>query len=486
MFGDHEQTKDPELSLGKDSLLDHTGSSDDDEAMINDMDTQGATIRYKTLTWQRAAFLLFSEYICLAIMSFPWAYSVLGLVPGILITIFITFTTWYTGLTITDYTIAHPGLTDVCDLGKHLFWNSKVVWWITAACFVANNIILAALHVLVGARYFNTITKNYEGGLINTCSLAFAVLATVLCCFLSLPRTFSQLSWVGLFSAGTQFVSVILAMIFAGIQEHPHSYDGTPVTWKVRADPRPGSLWPHSGNPYPTAMTAVLNITYTLVGQITYPSFIHQMKKPQDFKKAVTVVSVCELVLFVLVGSIVYVYVGDYYMTTPAYASLTGNYLYISFSFALPTLIFLGSLYTNVTSQFLMQFIFPKGSRNLHSNTFLGWGVWIGIVFACWALAFVIAEVIPFFSDLESIMSSLFDCWFGFVFWGAAYFQLRKNRPKKPYTFILDAFNVVLIVMGFYFFGPGVYSTVQSIVWNYQSGSYGNPFSCASTAITPE
>lgn len=82
-------------------------------------------------------------------------------------------------------------------------------------------------------------------------------------------------------------------------------------------------------------------------------------------------------------------------------------------------------------------------------------------------------------------MSSLFGCWFGYVFWGAAYFKLRGSNPKKPYRFILDALNVLIILMGLYFFGPGVYSTVQSIVWNYQSGEYGSPFSCTSTAFIP-
>jgi hypothetical protein len=42
----------------------------------------GHAIKYRTCSWQKTAALLFSEYICLAIMSFPWSYSVLGLVPG--------------------------------------------------------------------------------------------------------------------------------------------------------------------------------------------------------------------------------------------------------------------------------------------------------------------------------------------------------------------------------------------------------------------
>jgi hypothetical protein len=43
---------------------------------------ENASIKYRTCSWQKTAALLFSEYICLAIMSFPWSYSVLGLVPG--------------------------------------------------------------------------------------------------------------------------------------------------------------------------------------------------------------------------------------------------------------------------------------------------------------------------------------------------------------------------------------------------------------------
>lgn len=50
----------------------------------------------------QTAALLFSEYICLAIMSFPYSYSILGLVPGLLLTIvqaaFVLYTSlivWY-------------------------------------------------------------------------------------------------------------------------------------------------------------------------------------------------------------------------------------------------------------------------------------------------------------------------------------------------------------------------------------------------------
>ncbi len=49
------------------------------------------------MAFQTAA-LLFSEYICLAIMSFPYSYSVLGLVPGLILTVVIAGLVLYTSL----------------------------------------------------------------------------------------------------------------------------------------------------------------------------------------------------------------------------------------------------------------------------------------------------------------------------------------------------------------------------------------------------
>lgn len=58
----------------------------------------GNSIKYRTCSWQKTAALLFSEYICLAIMSFPYSYSVLGLVPGLILTVVVAAMVLYTSL----------------------------------------------------------------------------------------------------------------------------------------------------------------------------------------------------------------------------------------------------------------------------------------------------------------------------------------------------------------------------------------------------
>jgi hypothetical protein len=135
----------------------------------------------------------------------------------------------------------------------------------------------------------------------------------------------------------------------------------------------------------------------------------------------------------------------------------------------IPTLIFLGVLYASVSARFVFFRIF-EGTRHKNYHTVIGWASWIGILAATWVLAFVIAEVIPFFADLLSLMSSLFDSFFGWIFWGVAYLRMRRAQygPDfyKKRGLIRGwgglVFNVFIIVTGLYFLGAGTYVSDSS------------------------
>jgi hypothetical protein len=307
-----------------------------------------------------------------------------------------------------------------------------------------------------------------------TCSIVFSVITAVISFFVSLPRTFSGLSRLATFSAFFTFVSVLLATIFAAIEPHPAGYNPDPnhvTAGGTKMGGEPTVLaFPAAGTTFIAGMSAFLNISYTFIGQITLPSFIAEMKEPEEFWKSVTAVTIAEVFLFSIVGSVIYAYTGGQYMTAPAFGSL-GNEVYkkVSFSFMIPTLIFLGVLYASVSARFIFFRLFD-GTRHKSSHTVVGWASWAGILAVLWVLAFIIAEVIPFFSDLLSIMSSLFDSFFGFIFWGVAYMRMRhddygpgfyKNRGIRGWIgFIVNAF---LILVGIYFLGPGTYVSIPGL-----------------------
>ncbi|KAH7129559.1 transmembrane amino acid transporter protein-domain-containing protein [Dactylonectria estremocensis] len=457
--------------------------SDGDQADVDIVDKQlaseqGNGIQYRTCSWQKTAGLLFSEYIVLSIMSFPWSYSLLGLVPGLILTAVVAGLVLYTSLVLWEFCLRHPEVRDVCDVGQMLWWNKKWAWWWTAIMFVVNNTFIQALHVLVGSMYMNTMT---EADTIHACrTVTFAIVVTILSWLGSLPRTFNMLSKLGFGSAFFTFISVILATAFAGAQGKPAGYPdlGEPII----------SIWTPKTTTLVSGMSAFMNMSYTFIGQTTIPSFMAEMRDPRDFPKALWACTIAEIITFSVVGSVIYAYTGNQYMVAPAFGILTDTYKKVSYSFMVPTIIFVGCLYASVTGRFVFFRMF-NDSRHVTEHTFKGWFWWGFVLLISWVASFIIAEVIPFFSSLLSVMSSLFNCWFGFIFWGLAYFRMRNadlkvRRKRQP---IIDAIsvalNVIIILTGFLYLTLGTYVSVQGIIDQFEAGGVRGVFTCKSNGL---
>merc|ERR1712169_115526 len=92
---------------------------------------------------------------------------------------------------------------------------------------------------------------------------------------------------------------------------------------------------------------------------------------------------------------------------------------------------------------------------------------------------------IPFFSSLLSVMSSLFNCWFGFMFWALAYFRMRRVDLKIGRTrpvvgdYLSMALNVIIMLTGAMYLTLGTYVSVQGIIDAFDAGTVPGVFSCA-------
>ncbi|KAK7951826.1 Transmembrane amino acid transporter [Apiospora aurea] len=453
---------------------------------------ENSAIQYRTCSWQKTAALLFSEYICLAIMSFPWSYSILGLVPGLILTVAQALIVLYTSLVLWEFCLRHPEVRDVCDIGQMLFWGKKWAWWATAIMFILNNTFIQGLHILIGAKYLNTMVGP-DSSSVHCQTVAFGIIVALISWICSLPRTFEMLSKLGTASAFFTFISVILATVFAAIQANPANYHEAPGMSPSGAALPFGSpivtAIPVAGTTFVSGLNAFLNISYTFIGQITLPSFIAEMKEPRDFPKALWACTIAEILVFSIVGGVTYAYVGNQYMTSPAFGSLEDLYKKVSFSFMIPTLIFLGVLYASVSARFIFFRLF-QGSCHKNDHTLIGWASWSGILLATWILAFIIANVIPFFSSLLSLMSSLFDSFFGFIFWGVAYFRMRKAdgsvallKDRSIRGWLEGILNIIIILTGLFFLTAGTYASVEGIIEEFEAGTVGSIFQCASNGI---
>ncbi|GAA5981032.1 hypothetical protein JCM10908_003956 [Rhodotorula pacifica] len=427
-------------------------------------------IKERKLSWWEAAALLLTEYVVLAILAFPYSFQVLGYAGATVATVLIGLSTYYTSLVLWRFCLAHPQVRDIADAAQVLCGGRRIGWYIAFIGLALNNWFIMGLHAVAGATAIQTI----RGGTEST--IVWAVGITLIMWLFSNLRDFSSMSKVGLLASSTMFICVIIVLVGHGTQGNPSGYTpGLQITH---------SVWAAPGTTFVEGVNALLNIVYTFIGHALIPSFIGDMERPQEFPKALAVSMTAEMLLFTITGAVVYHYTGIELTTAPAYGSLRRHLGRIAAGFVLPTIIIVGILYSLVTSRAIFFQIFREGSRHRHEHTVLGWGTWIIIVFGGWTISFIVGEAIPFFSDMLSLISSLFDSWFGYIMWSAAWWQMNKGRrldgPRQIAEFVL---NILILITGFFFFGAGTYASVQSIINSYHAGAVKTPFTKANTGF---
>ena len=67
--------------------------------------------------------------------------------------------------------------------------------------------------------------------------------------------------------------------------------------------------------------------------------------------------------------------------------------------------------------------------------------------------------------DFLSIMSAAFDSFFGFIFWSIAYYHMNKgNLWSGPRNTVMSIINILLLCLGLFMLGPGLYTSVDAII----------------------
>ncbi|EME38058.1 hypothetical protein DOTSEDRAFT_48787 [Dothistroma septosporum NZE10] len=430
-------------------------------------------IKLRTMSWQKAAWLLAGDQVCLAIMAQSWSLSVLGWVPGIITMVVAGILFYITSLTMHKFIMKNPQIRDICDFGYYAFGKSNIAYHFTAFMLLANNILLIGFHVLTGAKVLNTLSDH------SMCTVIFSVIVALMGIVLSLPRTLKHVSFMSMFSAACMGMAILLFLVFSGIEKAPlYGYNGDyPTVGAVKT-----YAFPPAGTTWVACMNAVLNITFLWVPQILFPTFIAEMEKPQDFPKALTVLAGISAFLFIVPPAIGFRYLGQY-ATAPAFGSL-GVVVYKKASFAfviVPTLV-IGVIYANVSAKFVYGRIMGN-SRHGHSNTVIGWGVWGAVMAGIWLVAFIFAEVIPSMGDFLSLLGAAFDSFFGFIFFAVAYYHLYQGRFfSSPLRSTMTVVHIFVMICGLFLLGPGLYAAVKAIMADYATTTR-PAFSCKNLSL---
>ncbi|EIW64827.1 uncharacterized protein TRAVEDRAFT_42240 [Trametes versicolor FP-101664 SS1] len=395
-------------------------------------------IRYKTLSWPFVAAFMIAEIVSNGMLTLPNAMAVVGIVPSLVLTIFLGVFALYTAKLLIDFKLNHPEVHNMGDAGFIIF--GPIGREILSAGTVIFAIFAVGSEILSGQLALSTLSNN------GLCAMVLLAIFSVATFLLSVPRTLGGLNWLGLLSALFITLCGILAMVGAG---------ANPVPGRVIVATVPTTFY--------QAFLAITGPVFAYAGHFMFFILISEMRKPEDAMKAAWVLQGFSTVFYAVFSVVIYVYLGST-VASPALLSLPPVWSKITFAIGMVNFLISGALYTHAAAK-LVFFRFFRHSRHVYSHTILGWAIWVLLCFAAVAIAFIFATAVPIFSDMTGITASLFASWYTYgiagFFWLYDTFYLKGGLDALRRRWIGTSLAAATVLAGAFMCVAGTYVSIK-------------------------
>ncbi|CAK4022335.1 amino acid transporter like [Lecanosticta acicola] len=422
-------------------------------------DETHAEVKYRTLSWWQCSLLMIAETISLGILSLPSVLASVGLVAGIILITGLGICATYSGFVYGQFKLAYPHVANLADVGEVFFAPigfgraGREVFGFLQTVFL---IFILGSHLLTFTIAMNTITGH------ATCTIVWSVVGLVVMFLLSLPRTLKAVSYFSIAAFISIVGAVFVTVIAAGI-ENP----GADVEATVQTSFQP-------------AFTATLNICFAFAGHMAFLTFISEMREPRDFPKALIGLQSVEITLYLIAAIVIYVYIGQD-VASPALGSTAPVVRKVAYGIALPTIVIAGVIYANVIAKQIYLRIFEKDPSQMGKKSFKSVGTWVAIIASLWLIAWIIAESIPVFNDLNSLIAALFASWTTYGMPGAFWLFINYGQWFKGWRkCCLTGINLALFALGAAICGIGLYASGKAI---HDDAGQGASWSCADNSV---
>jgi amino acid permease len=416
---------------------------------------EGHEIKYKTLSWQLVSVLMIAEIVSNGMLSLPQSLAVVGIVPGLILIIFLGVFATYTSYLLVKFKLRHPEVHSMGDAGYILFgpFGRELLagGTIVFAVFATGGQLLAGQIALAALSNNRLCLLLYTG--------IFAI-PTLICSF---PRTFDRLSWISVPSVIAILVAGLVGMIGAG--QHPIPDRQLSAT---------------RGSSFYDAFFSITNPVFAYAGHFMFFILVSEMERPQDAMKAAYVLQGFATTFYAVFAAVMYAYLGPT-VQSPAFSSLHPTWMKAAYGIAIPNFLIAGSLYAHTASKLVFVRIF-RSSRHLYSHTLMGWSVWTVLVLVMNAAAFVLAVGVPVFGYLIGIAASLFASWYTYgvagAFWLHDAYHDGDGFKTWKRQWIQSSIAIATFLVGAFICVAGTYVMIKGIVEAYESGTVGSPFAC--------
>jgi hypothetical protein len=417
--------------------------------------------KFSRLGWKRLTVVLIVEAIALGSLSIPSSFATLGMVPGVICSIGLGLIAIYTSHVVGQVKLKFPQVAHYPDAGTLMFgrWGYEII----NVMLGLQLLFLVGSHCLTGTIAFMTIT---DSGL---CGVAWGVISAIILFLVALPPSFAEVAILGYVDFASIVIAIGITIIGTGVDSTNALGGLSAVDWQA---------WPKEGTTFTEGFIAVSNIIFAYSFAMCQFSFMDEMHTPKDYVKSIWTLGIIEIIIYTVTGALVYAFVGAD-VDSPALLSAGNVLAKVAFGVALPVIFISGSINGTVLGRMVHGRIY-KNSPIRFINSKMGWITWIALIAVITVLAFIIAEVIPFFTDLLSISSALFISGFTFYFPSLMWFMLIRegkwNSSRK--NIALSIINGVTFIIGMITLVAGTYSSVDDIINNYRDGTVRGVFSC--------
>lgn len=315
-------------------------------------------------------------------------------------------------------------------------------------------IFIMGSHILTFIVMMNTLTEH------GTCSIVFGIVGMIISFVCTLPRTLKKVSWLSISSFISIVTALLITMIAIGVQRPG---DGK-IDVTVDTNLYKGFL-------------AVTNIVFAYAGHVAFFGFISEMKTPTDYPKTLYMLQATDTSMYTVAALVIYRY-GGRDVASPALGSTSTLISKIAYGIAIPTIVIAGVINGHVACKYIYVRLFRNTDR-MHKRNLASIGSWILIGLVLWTLAWIIAEAIPVFNNLLSLITALFASWFTYGMSGIFWLFLNKGRyTSSPRKIFLTVANLIIVGIGGCLCGLGLYVSGKALHDNPSSAS----FSCANNA----
>ena len=321
----------------------------------------------------------------------------------------------YAGYVIWQFKMKHRHIHSMGDAGMLLFGPvGREVCGIGALLFM---IFIMGSHMIAGSRALSVFADN------KFCAAGWAAIFAVLCFVCTSFRTLKMTTYMSVLSC----ISVIGATIAVMVDLSHHKPGFKVINGGM---PNKYTLWTAPDATPDQIFGAVTTIMFAFAGHVAFPTFISELKNPKEFPKALAALQVTDSTMYATSAIVMYYY-GGQQIKSPALASASAAMQKPIWGVAFATVVVAGVIVGHIS----IKYVYVRCLRNreddlMHQKTFKAYGIWLGIGFGLWLVAFILSQLIPRFADMLSLTGALFATLFTFGLPGMFWMHMNLNLKR--------------------------------------------------------